>query len=385
MKKIAIIGVGQTKQERNKKHQNFAEMVYEATQLALNDAGIDIKDVDNVITVSNDFWDGRTISSMAVQDAAGAFEKNVSTVEGDGTFGAYYAMARILSGSYKNTLVVAHSKGSESDTNLITNGMFEPIFTRPLGLDNITSAALQAQSYMHTFNIKEEDLAAVSVKNHKNALKNPNAQIAKDLTIEDVMRSKKYADPLKLYDISPISDGAAAILISGDAFTKKLKGGKAKPVYVKGAGFCSDAYDLGLRDLARSPALKSAAKTAYKMAGIKSAKDEIQLAEVYDAFSYMELMWYEGLGFCKEGKGADFLRSGITQATGRLPVNASGGCLSAHTVIAAGLIRIIEAALQIRGDAGERQVKKKINTALAHGINGPCAQSHCVWVLSREK
>ncbi len=125
MEKTAIIGVGQTKQVRNNLKQNFAEMVYEATTAALNDAGLEIKDIDNVITVSNDFWDGRTISSMAVQDACGAYEKNVSTVEGDGTFGAYYALTRILSGSYKNTLVVAHSKGSESDTNLITNGSFE--------------------------------------------------------------------------------------------------------------------------------------------------------------------------------------------------------------------------------------------------------------------
>lgn len=381
MEKTAIIGVGQTPQVRNNHRQTFAEMVFDATRMALDDAGLEIKDIDNVITVSNDFWDGRTISSMAVQDAAGAYEKNVSTVEGDGTFGAYYALTRILSGSYKNTLVVAHSKGSESDTNMITNGMFEPIFTRPLGLDNITSAALQARSYMQEFGATEEDFAAVSVKNHGNALKNKNAQIAKKITVADVMASRKLADPLKLYDVSPITDGAAAMIISGEAFLKKIAGGKAKPVFVKGAAFCSDAYDLGLRDLARSPALIQAAKKAYSMASIKNPTAEIDLAEIYDAFTYMELMWYEGLGFCDEGKGADFLKGGQTQVGGSLPVNASGGVLSAHAVITAGLIRLIEAALQIRGDAGEHQVSKKIKTALAHGINGPCGQSHCVWVL----
>jgi acetyl-CoA C-acetyltransferase len=384
MEKTAIIGVGQTKQERNKKHQNFAEMVYEATQLALKDADVEIKDIDNVITVSNDFWDGRTISSMAVQDVAGAYEKNVSTVEGDGTFGAYYALSRILSGSYKNTLIVAHSKGSESDTNLITNGMFEPIFTRPLGLDNITSAAMQARSYMNAFGATEEDFAAVSVKNHGNALGNPHAQIAKKISIDDVMKSKKYADPLKLYDISPITDGAAAMIIAGDEFTRKVNGGKAKPVYIKGTAFYSDAYDLGLRDLARSPALKLAAEKTYQIAGIKNPAKDIDLAEIYDAFSYMELMWYEGLGFCGEGKGAEFMRSGATQIGGALPVNASGGVLSAHAVITAGLIRMIEASLQIRGDAGAHQVQKKVNTAIAHGINGPCGQAHCVWALGAQ-
>lgn len=384
MEKSAIIGVAYNKQQRSNTRQNFAEMVYEVTKGALDDAGLDIRDIDNVVTVSNDFWDGRTISSMAVQDACGAYEKNISTVEGDGTFGAYYALSRILSGSYKNTLVVAHSKGSESDTNLITNGMFEPVFTRPLGLDNITSAAMQARTYMDTFRISEEDLAAVSVKNHGNALKNPKAQVAKQISVADVMASRRLADPLKLYDVSPISDGAAAMIISGDDFTRSLKGGKAKPVYIKGTAFCSDAYDLGLRDLARSPALVAAAKKAYEIAGIKNPGKEIDLAEVYDAFTYMELMWYEGLGLCPEGHGAEYIKSGATQINGALPVNASGGVLSAHTVIAAGLIRMIEACLQIRGDAGEHQVAKKISTALAHGINGPCGQAHCVWVLGKE-
>jgi acetyl-CoA C-acetyltransferase len=262
--------------------------------------------------------------------------------------------------------------------------MFEPVFTRPLGLDNITSAAMQARAYMDAFNITEEDMALVSVKNHGNALLNPNAQIAKKISVADVMNSRKLADPLKLYDVSPISDGAAAMIIAGDDFTRKLKGGKVKPVYIKGTAFYSDAYDLGLRDLARSPALKLAAEKAYAMAGIKNPAKDIDLAEIYDAFSYMELMWYEGLGFCGEGEGGKFMKSGATEMAGSLPVNASGGVLSAHTVITAGLIRMIEAALQIRGDAGKHQVQKKVNTAIAHGINGPCGQAHCVWALGSQ-
>ncbi len=381
MQKTAIIGVGQTTQERNKKGDTFADMVYEATTKALDDAGVDIKDIDNVITVSNDFWDGRTISSMAVTDACGSYGKNVSTVEGDGTFGAYYGLTRILSGSYKNTLIVTHSKGSESDTRLITNGMFEPIFTRPLGIDAVTTAAMQASVYMNEFGITEEDMALVSVKNHGNALKNPNAQVAKKITVDDVMKSRKLADPLKLYDVSPISDGASAIIIAGDEFTKKA--GK-KPVYIKGTSFYSDHYDLGMRDLARSPALKLAAEKVYKQAGIKDPLKEVDVAELYDAFTYMELMWYEALGFCEEGKGGELMKSGATEMSGDLPVNPSGGVLSAHTVVTAGMIRLIEACLQIRGEAGEHQLDKPVNTALAHGINGACGQSHCLWALSKE-
>ena len=120
------------------------------------------------------------------------------------------------------------------------------------------------------------------------------------------------------------------------------------------------------------------------MAGIKDPKKDIHLAEIYDAFSYMELMWYEGLGFCDEGKGSSLVRDNSTAIDGRLPVNASGGVLSAHAVITAGLVRMIEAALQLRGEAGDHQVDKDIQNALAHGINGPCGQAHCVWVLGKE-
>ncbi len=380
MEKISIIGIGQTKQERRKDDDTFADMVYEATRKALDDAGLEIKDIDNVITVSNDFWDGRTISSMAIQDACGAYGKNVSTVEGDGTYGALYAAARILSGSYKNTLVVTHSKGSQSDVSSVTNGIFDPIYARPLGIDAIISSALQAKTYMDTFDVKEEDLALVSVKNHVNALKNPNAQIAKQITVKDVLASKQIAPPLKKYDISPITDGAAAIIIGDEETAKKAK---TKPIYLKGVGTISDYYDLGMRDLSTSRALQEASKRAYDMAGISNPYKEIDIAEIYDAFSYMELMWYEGLGFCENGKGKDLIRQGLTSVDGHLPVNTSGGVLSAHAVITAGLIRMIEIVQQLRGDAGTQQLDKKLETGLAHGINGVCGQSHCVWILGK--
>ena len=121
MDPIAIVGVAQTKYERRKKDVTPYDMIYDVTTAALSDAGFTLDDIDNVITVSNDFWDGRTISSMAIQDAAGAHDKNVSTVEGDGTFGAFYGAMRVL-GGFKTTLVVVHCKGSEGDPGIITNG-----------------------------------------------------------------------------------------------------------------------------------------------------------------------------------------------------------------------------------------------------------------------
>ncbi len=379
MEKIAIVGVGMTKQERRKKAETFADMVFEAVTRALDDAGMTINDIDNIVTGCNDFWDGRTISSMAVGDASGAWDKNASCVEGDGTFAAFYGMARILSRSYRTTLVTAHSKGSESIPSLITNAMFDPIYTRPLGLDGITSAALQARRYMDKYGITEEHCAMVSVKNHGNAKNNPYSQLPMDISVKDVLNSRVLADPIKLLDAPPITDGASAIILADEQAAKRFSN---HPVWVKGVGFCADAYHLGDRDLAECKSLQKAAQTAYRMAGIDFPQREIDVAEVYDAFTYQELMWCEGLGFCDKGEGGRLVESGETEMGGSIPVNPSGGCLSAHAVIAAGLIRIAEAVLQVRGDAGQRQIPG-VKTALAHGMNGPCGQSHCVWVLGK--
>ena len=379
MERVAIIGIGQTKYERSKRGETFADLVFEVVTKALEDAGIGIEDIDNVVTVSNDFWDGRTISSMAVTDACGAYGKNVSTVEGDGTFGAFYGLMRILSGSFRSTLVVAHCKGSEGSNHLITNAMFNPIYERIIGLDSISSSALQARRYMEKYGVTEEQCALVSVKNHRNALKNPFAQIAMDITVQDVMRSTMLSDPIKLLDASPISDGACAIILAKEEMAKKVA---TKPVWVKGIGHSADAYNLGDRDLAEPEALIRAAKKAYQMAGIQEPFREIDVAEIYDAFSYQELLWSEGLGFCERGEGGGLIESGATDMGGDLPINPSGGVISAHPVLVAGLARIAEITIQLRGDGNGRQVDGA-KVGLAHGINGPCGQAHCVWILEK--
>jgi acetyl-CoA C-acetyltransferase len=380
MDSIAIVGVAQTKYERRKKDETFYDMVYEVTRGVLEDSGLNLKDIDNVITISNDFMDGRTISSMAVGEAAGAHDKNISTVEGDGTFGAFYGAMRVLAG-FKTTLVVAHSKGSEGDIKYITNSMFDPIYQRSLGLEAISSSALQANAYMEKYGLAETDFAQVSVKNHKNAKNNPFSQLPMDLTVDDVMQSKKISDPIKLLDCSPISDGSAAIIIANEEMAQKARN---KPVWIKGMAHCTDDYFIGDRDLADPKSLRDAAIRAYRMAGISNPQEEIDVVELYDAFSYMEPLWLEGMGFCDPGQGGKMIDLGITTMDGKLPVNPSGGVLSAHAILVAGLARIIEVVLQLRDDAGPRQIQGA-KKALAHGINGPCGQSHCVWVLSRDK
>jgi acetyl-CoA C-acetyltransferase len=380
MENIAIVGVAQTPYEKRKKNKIYHDLVYEVTKQAMEDAGYRLEDIDNVITVSNDFLDGRTISSMAVGEAAGAWDKNISTVEGDGTFGAFYGAMRVL-GGFRTTLVVAHSKGSEGDIRYVTNGMFDPIYQRLLGIEAVSAAALQANAYMNRYGIGEEAFAQVSVKNHRNAKKNPFAHLPMDLTVQEVMASPKIADPIKRLDCSPVSDGAAAVIIANEEMARKAR---TRPVWIRGIAHCAEDYFLGDRDLAEPRALREAAARAYRMAGIADPLREIDVVELYDAFSYMEPLWLEGMGFCGPGEGGEMIEKGVTPMGGTLPVNPSGGVLSAHAVLVAGLARLIEATLQLRGEAGGRQVPGA-KRALAHGINGACGQSHCVWILSGEK
>jgi acetyl-CoA C-acetyltransferase len=377
MERIAIVGVGQTKYERGNT-KNFAELVYEAARKAMDDAGLEMNDIDNVVTTTNDFYDGRTIACMAVAEAAGSYGRDATNVEGDGTLSAFYGLMRTLSGVYSTTMVTTHCKVSEGSPRKLFNQAFDPVYERLLGLDAISSCALQARAYMHRFGITEEQCARVSVKNHGNAKNNPFAHVPLKITVADVMKSPMLAEPIKRLDTSPISDGACAIILATEEKARKMA---KKPVWIRGVAHCTDAYRLGERDLATSPALEAAAKKAYRMAGITDPSRDIQVAEVYDAFSYMELMWYEGLGFCGPGEGGVLIDSGVTRMGGKLPVNPSGGVLSAHSVQVAGLARIAEAVLQLRGDAGKRQVPS-VKTALAHGVTGICAQTHCVWVLS---
>ena len=378
MEKVGIIGVAQTKYQRYNP-ASHAELAYEVTSKALEDAGLTINDIDNTITVCNDFWDGRTISSMTITEATGSHKSPTTNVEGDGTYGALMGLMRILSGLHEITLVVAQSKISEGIPSVITNAMFDPIYERMLGLDAINSAALQMRSYMSKYGVTEEQCAKISVKNHKNAKANPYAHLAMDITVEDVLKSRVLADPIKLLDTSPISDGACAIIMARGKTAKRKHG---NPIWIKGVGHCADAYHLGDRDLAEVDSLASAAKRAYKMAGIDNPLKQIHVAEVYDSFSYMELMWMEGLGLCDRGKAGAMVDSGLTEMNGVLPVNPSGGVLSAHAVQVAGLARIAEAVLQLRGEAGDRQVDGA-RIALAHGTEGACGQGNCVFILRK--
>lgn len=361
--RVAVIGVGRSRPAFRRPESGFAELVHEAVTACLEDAGVSIAEVGNIVTCSNDFMDGRTISSMAVGDAAGAAAgegKNISTVEGDGTLAAYYGMSRILSGGYASTLVVAHAKHSEGDYRLITNAWFDPIYERALGLDWMSAAALQARLVMDGRRLCVGDLDRVVERNRRHGAGNPEATLRAGVSPEELSGSPMMAPPLRAADISPLADGAAALLLGSEEFA----GGRAKrPVWVAGAAFSADPR-MTDRDLSGAPALRRAAESARRMAGLEKLPGEVDFVELDESFSYQQPLWLAELGL----ETLDDER-----------INPSGGSACGRSEGVAGLDRIIAAARRLRGDAPVPL--KNARLALAHGSGGPCAQSHCVWLL----
>jgi acetyl-CoA C-acetyltransferase len=377
--RIAVIGINQTKYEAAKSNDNLADVIFEVARGALNDAGLQIEDIDSVVLAAHDLIDGRSITSMLTAPPAGAHLKDEIRVCEDGVFAVALAWLRLLSGELNTSLVVSWSKLSEGNFDVTTSLNFDPIFYRPFGFNYVTAHALQATSYMRRFGISEAQAAKVTVKNRVHALNNPLAHLRKAVRVEDVLRSRLLAWPLKELDVPPRSDGACAIVLAAEEKAKTAKGGCA---WIKGAGWANDTYYLGDKDLAGLGSLALAAKKAYHIASITNPMEQLDVAEVHDISSFHELMEYEALGFCESGDGGRLIEQDITSMKGKLPVNPSGGALSTHPYTAVGLIRVAEAALQVLGRAGERQVPG-VESALAHGASGMCCQSNCVLILGK--
>lgn len=256
--------------------------------------------------------------------------------------------------------------------------MADPFFQRPIGLNGVVVAGLQAREYMDRYRLTEEQLTRVVIKNLRNAQKNPNAHRSGEFSMEDVLASPLMVYPLREMDFASTSDGACAILLAKEKTARSLTD---TPVLVEGVGWSVDSTFLGDRDLLGG-ALPKAAEMAYKMAGVKDPLQEIDVAEICDTTSFHEILWSEQLGFCPIGKGGQLIEEGITAIGNKLPVNPSGGLLGANPIVARGLIRIAEAALQVKGEAENRQVSN-VKRALAHSVHGLGGQLHSVVILGK--
>ena len=226
--------------------------------------------------------------------------------------------------------------------------------------------ALMATAHMHKYGTTEQQLAMVAVKNHYHGSLNPKAHMQKEINLENALSSRVIAWPLKLYDCSLITDGASCLILTKPELAKKFTD---TPVHIIGSGQASDTIGLYERESFTSlAAAKLAAKKVYKMADVKP--EDIDVAEVHDCFTIAEIIAYEDLGFCKLGKGGEFVEDGKTKLGGRIPVNTSGGLKSkGHPVGATGTAQAYEIYLQLTGQADKRQVKEA-EIGLTHNVGG---------------
>lgn len=381
--RVGIVAVAQTKYRPNREDAHEGELAYEAIKQVLDETGLKYGEGDDqissAVTCSQDFWDGRTISNLNVNPHVGAHHSHEDKVAEDGINAVYTAMAQVLSGQHAIIIVVSHMKESMGSRTMIENAALDPIYLRILGLDFMSAAALQARRYMHKYGITPEQCAQVVVKNRGNAFKNPCAQEPLELSVDDVLGSRLLSSPIRALDTKPVSDGACAMIVAREDKAKKLT---SKPVWILGALNCYETHYLGDRDLAECDALTQAAKKSFKMAGIKDPARKVDLVELSEEYSYQELMWLEGMGFCGRGEAGKMIESGMTQLGGKLPVNPSGGMLAGNPNGVAGMTRVVECALQLRNEAGEHQVDKA-KIAVAHGSTGACGQLQGVIVLGK--
>ena len=373
---VAIVDVVQTR-HKEAMEDNIREIMFGVVKELLERVGIERSDIGTMVSSSSDYWQGISCSNSYYFDAAGANLKSASKAEEDSGLGFIYGVMRILSGHYKTALVVSVTKCSETPTvHTLSHMAADPFFQRPVGLNETVVAGLQAREYKDRYGASEEDLARVVVKNLGNAQRNPYAHRKGALNVKNVLASPMMVHPLREMEIPYTSDGACAILLAEGGIAKDLTD---TPVWVEGVGWNVNHTFLGDQDLLDG-ALPGAAKRAYGMAGVKDPFEEIDVAEICDTSSFHEILWTEQLGFCPPGKGSGLVKEGATAMDGKLPVNPSGGLFGANPYVPRGLIRIAEAALQLKGKAGDRQVSN-VDKALAHSVHGLGGQLHSVVIL----
>ena len=360
MREVSIIGVGQTK-FGELWDVSFRQMMIDAGARAIEDAGIDGKQIDAMYVgnmSSGQFIRQEHIASLIV-DHSGLVPIPSTRVEGacaSGGLALRQAVIAIASGIHDIVVAAGIEKMTDVLTKLATGALAtaaDQEWEVYAGATFPGLYALMARRHMHEFGTTEEQMAMVAVKNHHNACFNTCAQYQTEITVEDVLKSPPITSPLKLLDCSPITDGAACLILSSAERAKEFTD---MPILVTGTGQASDTISLHSRPTLTSlRATVEAAKVAYKMAGVEPK--EIDLAEVHDCFTIAELMAIEDLGFCKKGEGGKVTELGETAIGGRVAVNTSGGLKGkGHPIGATGVAQAVEIVQQLRGEAGKRQV-----------------------------
>ena len=357
-----IKGVGMTK--FGLQSGSSQELVYEAVTETLEDANLQIDKIDAVVVsfVDTDVNGERQrlFSSVLSSILKTKIPILNSTAVCCGGGGALWTANKL---DYNNVLVVGVERSLSNNTMRITDDVMmaaERRYEQTEGLNFPAQNALIAQQYMTKHDVTSDDFALVAYKNHRNAFFNPKARFyKKEVTLKQIKKSPVVASPLRLFDCSLFVNGAAAVIITKDKTDIKIAGSSL---------FVDRLSAFESEDMTSWEATKLAAEEVYKQAGITPA--DIDIAELHDAFTPIELISYEDLGFCKKGQGKEMIRKGVTNIDGKLPVNTSGGLKAkGHPISATGISQIYEIVKQMRNEAGERQVSN-IEHALAQNIGG---------------
>src|SRR5918999_353118 len=358
----SVVGAGMTRFVR-RAQETGKELSWQAAKAALESCEMGLGDIDCVaMGTAPDAFDGVHMKGEYLSDGAGGWGKpyfRTYVGGGTGVFVTIHGWYQVASGMFDTCLVVAEEKMSSTQPHaqgaFIT--IFDNILERPLGPNLLWIFALEMNRYMSVHGLEKRDIAEVAVKNKRNAADHPAALLGQaDITVDDVLNSEVLAWPVQRLDVSPVSDGAVAVVLAAEHVAKRVTD---KPVWIDGVGWHLDTAYWTNRDLYYPRYVEYAARQAYEMAGIREPRKEIHIAEAYDPFDYKELHHLEGLLLFDKGKAPEAMRDGVLNRDGDLPSCPSGGLLGVgNPIAAAGLMKIAELFWQLRGEAEERQVAR---------------------------
>jgi acetyl-CoA acetyltransferase len=380
----AIVGIGESRIGKVP-DRSALQLQADAAGVALADAGLKMSDIDGLLTtpVRVEHWN---MPCGVVANHLGIRPKYLATVDLAGASGAamiHQAALAIASGQCSTVLCVAgqnllsHGSRAKAVKSMAEGGSAHPQFEVPYGPLIPSLYALVAQRHMHEYGTTPAQLAEVAVTMRRHAGLNPNAHKREPITVDDVLKSRMITSPLHVLDCALVSDGAAAAIVTSAAHARDLK---RKPVHLLGQGYGLRHSHIGDTELTTTGAVDSG-RDAFRTAGLTPA--DVDVAQIYDCFTITVIVELEDLGFCKKGEGGSFVEGGRIALGGELPVTTHGGLLSCcHPGLGGGFFHVVEAVRQLRGEAGERQVKDA-KVSLVHG-NGGVISVHCTLILGTE-
>ena len=374
--RVAIVGIGQSDFTKRRPDVNQPEMLYEAVIRALTDAQMSIKDIEAVFASNMDGFELGNLADHWMVDGSGAYMKPGFRVSTGGTTGGSCfeeTFFMVASGLFNTAMCIGFQKQDEGDTTAAISCAGSPIVR---GVNAPTGAigpfAQHAQTYMRVSGAKEEHAAMVRLKLDRGACRNPHAHLRLGLkSIEEILQSRVLVWPLRILDFCPQSAGACVLILASEKKAKKIT---RKPVWVVDSVTVHQeifrAGAFGSEAGGETYSQEVAAEKIYKRNGITNPRKEIDMAEIYDPSTWEHMELLEHFFWCEKNKGWKMIEDRVTEIEGDFPVNPSGGIVATNAIGASPAVRIAEAALQIRGDAGEHQVTKDVNTAVATGLGG---------------